>query len=125
MRKTVFCLFMICCIKMSAQNKANLVPASIKLPNGWNLTPVGNSLPLGDLPLNIAVSNSKKYIAVTNNGQSTQSIQLINVLTKKVLDNVVIPRSWYGLKFSAGNKYLFASAGNDNMILKYAVQNEK
>src|ERR1044072_3713434 len=84
---------------------SQLESSRIHLPNGWSLTPVGTSLPLGDLPLNIAVSNSKKYIAVTNNGQSTQSIQLINVQTKKVLHNVVIPKSWYGLKFSASGQY--------------------
>ena len=32
----------------------------VVLPNGWKLSPAGKSLPLGDLPLNIAVSNSKK-----------------------------------------------------------------
>ena len=42
----------------------------VVLPNGWKLSPAGKSLPLGDLPLNIAVSNSKKMLAVTNNGQS-------------------------------------------------------
>jgi len=50
----------------------------IKLPNGWSLTPVGKNLPLGDLPLNIAVSRNHKFAAVTNNGQSTQSIQLLD-----------------------------------------------
>ena len=91
------------------------------LPNGWSLTPVGKSLPLGDLPLNIVVSSSKKYIAVTNNGQSVQSIQLIDVKNEKILDNVVVPKSWYGLKFSSDEKYLYAAGGNDNWILQYAV----
>jgi hypothetical protein len=59
-----------------------------------------NSLPLGDLPLNLALSSSKKWMAVTNNGQSVQSLQLINTTTQKVVDNVIIPKSWYGLKFS-------------------------
>ena len=95
------------------------------LPNGWGLTPVGKSLPLGDLPLNIAVSPSRKLMAVTNNGQSVQSIQLIDVRKEKVLDAAVIPKSWYGLKFSADNKYLYASGGNDNRILKYRVQKNK
>lgn len=107
------------------QTLSQLETSRIHLPNGWSLTPVGKSIPLGDLPLNIAVSTSKKYLAVTNNGQSTQSIQLINALTKKILDNVVIPKSWYGLKFSADEKSLYASGGNDNMILKYSVRNDK
>jgi hypothetical protein len=42
----------------------------VRLPNGWHLSPVGRTLSLGDLPLNIAVSSTKKYMAVTNNGQA-------------------------------------------------------
>lgn len=82
-------------------------------------------MPLGDLPLNIAVSKSKKWIAVTNNGQSTQSIQLIDVQTEKQLDWVTIPKSWYGLKFANNDKFLYASGGNDNWILKYEIVNNK
>src|SRR3982751_5678662 len=87
------------------------LPAQMKLPNGWSLTPAGKSLPLGDLPLNIAVSATKKYIAVTNNGQSVQSIQLIDPVAEKILDSVVIPKSWYGLQFSSDEKMLYASGG--------------
>ena len=97
----------------------------ITLPNGWSLTPVGKSIQLGDLPLNIAVSSSKKYMAVTNNGQSTQSLQLIDVKKEKRLDSIDIPKSWLGLKFSADEKFLYASGGNDNWILKYAIINSK
>ena len=97
----------------------------VRLPNGWHLSPVGRTLSLGDLPLNIAVSSTKKYMAVTNNGQSIQSIQLINPARGKVLQNVIIPKSWYGLKFSRDEKYLYASGGNDNWILQYSIINDK
>lgn len=93
----------------------------IHLPNGWSLTPVGKSLPLGDLPLNMAVSANKKYMAITNNGQSIQSLQLIDIASETRLDSIDIPRSWYGLKFAADNKTLYASGGNDNRILKYGI----
>jgi len=118
-----FITLLVCCsFKSIAQNK---LPEQVKLPNGWFLTPVGNSLPLGDLPLNIDVSPTKKYIAVTNNGQSTQSIQLIDAMHDKILDSIDIAKSWLGLKFSADEKYLYASGGNDNRILKYAIINNK
>jgi YVTN family beta-propeller protein len=107
----------------SLQNE--LIKSRITLPNGWSLTPVGKSLQLGDLPLNIAVSKSKKYIAVTNNGQSTQSIQLIDTRKEERLDGIDIPKSWLGLKFSEDEKFLYASGGNDNWILKYAIIDEK
>ena len=72
----------------------------VLLPNGWSLTPAGRSLEVGDLPLNIAVSVSEKLMAVTNNGQGKQTIQLIDTKSEKVLDNIEIPKSFYGLKFS-------------------------
>jgi DNA-binding beta-propeller fold protein YncE len=101
------------------------LPNQKRLPNGWKLSPVGRSFPLGDLPLNIAVSKSKKYMAVTNNGQSVQSIQLIDPKTERILNTVTIPKSWYGLKFSGDEKFLYASGGNDNWILKYAIVKNK
>ncbi|MGC4036981.1 MAG: bifunctional YncE family protein/alkaline phosphatase family protein [Chitinophagaceae bacterium] len=106
-------------------NEVQSQSKQIHLPNGWSLTPAGTSLPLGDLPLNIAVSPSKKLLAVTNNGQSTQTIQLIDAVKNKPLSAVEIPESWLGLKFSADEKWLYASGGNDNRILKYSVSNNR
>jgi YVTN family beta-propeller protein len=101
------------------------LPKQVQLPNGWSLSPAGRSFPLGDLPLNIAVSKSKKFMAVTNNGQSVQSIQLIDPKTEKVLHSETVPKSWYGLKFSADEKTLYASGGNDNWILEFGITNNK
>jgi YVTN family beta-propeller protein len=94
----------------------------IRLPNGWSLTPVGRSLPLGDLPLNIAVSLSGKYAAVTNDGQSVQSIQLFDAKAAIELDSVDIGTAWGGLVFSADERSLYASGGNDNWIIRYAIR---
>ena len=93
----------------------------ISLPNGWSLTPAGKTLPLGDLPLNIAISPSKKLAAITNNGQSDQSIQLVDLENEVVTDSVTIGKSWLGLIFSANGRQLYASGGNDNIILRYAI----
>ena len=108
-----------------AQIPSRVNAGKILLSNGWTLSPAGRSLPLGDLPLNIAVSFSRKLMAVTNNGQSSQSIQLIDAVHEKILDNIIVRTSWVGLKFSGDEKYLYASAGNDNRILKYAVKSNK
>jgi len=125
--KKLFLVFSCCLIVLYAtcQTLQQLESRRVHLPNGWSLTPAGKSFPLGDLPLNIVVSSTKKYIAVTNNGQSTQSLQLIDAANQKVLSNRVIPKSWYGLKFSADEKFLYASGGDDNWILKYAIQNNR
>src|ERR1700748_912959 len=69
----------------------------VLLPNGWKLSPAGTALPLGDLPLNMQLSASGRLMAVTNNGESTQSIQLIDPRNEKLLDTKVLSKSWYGL----------------------------
>ncbi len=107
-----------------SQSLEDLQSKRVHLPNGWSLTPAGKTIPLGDLPLNIAVSSSKKYIAVTNNGQSTQSIQLIDVKKEKIVSDEEVSAAWYGLKFSADEKKLYASGGDDNWILQYNIQNK-
>jgi len=122
-------IFIICALGVSLgvaaqETKDDLLKKKVLLPNGWTLTPAGDALQLGDLPLNIAVSPSGRFAAVTNNGQSTQTIQLIDVNEQRVLDSVIIPKSWLGLKFSTDGKYLYASGGNDNRILRYAVRTE-
>ncbi len=112
-------------IRSYGQSLKEIESNRVSLPNGWNLTPVGKMLPVGDLPLNIAVSRSGKMLAVTNNGQSDQSIHLIDSESLVLLDSVIIAKSWLGLTFSADEKSLYASGGNDNWIIRYAIKEKK
>lgn len=93
----------------------------IWLPNGWALTPTGKQIPLGDLPLNMAVSPNKKWIAVTNNGQSKQTLEIIDAVGGIKTDTILIPKSWYGLVFGQSGNTLYASGGHDNMVRIYKV----
>lgn len=97
----------------------------VLLPNGWSLTRIGRSLPLGDLPLNIQLSPNKKYVAVTNNGQSVQSFQLIDPRREILLDEKKVGKAWYGLRFNQNSDVLYASGGNDNWILANHIENGK
>src|SRR6478752_3976998 len=99
--KLLFSVFIFFVLLITGFAQSDSIAPRILLPNGWSLTPVGKSVQLGDLPLNIVVSPSKKYIAVTNNGQSVQSIQLLDAVHHQVLSEIVIPKSWLGLAFSS------------------------
>lgn len=125
--KHTLVLFAGLCASIGTQAQAlnTLESKRVHLPNGWSLTPAGTSLMLGDLPLNIAVSSTRRYAAVTNNGQSTQTIQLIDAKADKELDKVEIHRSWGGIAFSADEKSLYVSGGDDNIVLRYAIENNK
>ncbi len=126
MKKLVGIVILLFTIQILGAQTATQLASSMKtLPNGWSLSPVGRGIPLGDLPLNMVVSKSKKMLAVTNNGQSVQSIELIDPVTEEILDSVFVAKSWYGLAFSADEKFLYAAGGHDNWILKYSIQQKK
>ena len=122
----VFCFLIIFIFVIPLQTSSqNFESKRITLPNGWHLTPVGKTIRLGDLPLNIAVSPSQKLAAITNNGESVQTIQLVDIKRGVTTDTVIIGKSWLGLAFSDNGKQLYASGGNDNIIIRYEIQNNK
>ena len=43
----------------------------------------------------------------------------------QLLDSVIIAKGWLGLTFSKDGKYLYASGGNDNWIMRYQINNNK
>jgi len=110
-------------INIQAQTLNEIESKRVSLPNGWKLTPVEKILPLGDLPLNIAISPSKRLAAITNKVESDQTIHLVDIEHEVILDSIIIGKAWLGLTFSGDGKYLYASGGNDNIIIRYSIRN--
>ena len=103
-----------------------LPQSRILLPNGWSLSPAGQSIPLSsDLPLNMALAPDGIHLAVTNNGNGRQTIDVINLRERKLTASVPIGTAWLGLAFSQKKTYLYASGGNDDIIIRYKLFGEK
>ncbi len=127
---TAFLFLLLSGLVVRAQNNMvtptnDAAAPKVLLPNGWSLSPAGRSLKLGDLPLNMVLSHNRQMLAVTNNGQSTQVVQLIDPKNETILDEVPIDKSWYGIRFSDKDDVLYVSGGNDNIILAYDVSKKK
>ncbi|OQX83338.1 hypothetical protein B6D60_10630 [candidate division KSB1 bacterium 4484_87] len=93
-----------------------LSDGSVLLPNRYKLTPVGEQIPVGDLPLNMVISPDGKYLAVTNNGFSQQFVSIIDIAQKKQIQTLPVRASFFGIDFSADGKKLFVSGGGKNLI---------
>jgi DNA-binding beta-propeller fold protein YncE len=119
-----FSLGMFQCILAQIPGKKG-ADQSILLPTGWSLTPAGTSRELGDLPLNITISPDKKYLAVTNNGQSKTSIQLLSAKDGRLYHQIEVPAAWLGIGFTADSRSLYVSGGNTNKIWKYSIKQKQ
>lgn len=107
--------FICSCLLFTA---TTLVAQKVQLPNGWFLSPAGSSIPLSsDLPLNMAISPDGVHAAVTNNGNGHPTIDLINLKEQKLVATIKVKDAWLGLAFS--KQYLYASGGNDDIIIRY------
>jgi YVTN family beta-propeller protein len=109
-----------------AQSPATPAKAAAKagaptlLPNGWSLTPAGRNISLSsDLPLNMAISADGAHLAVINNGNGRQTIDLIDLRQQRLLSSTPIRKSWLGLTFARNHPWLYASGGNDDIIIRY------
>ncbi len=91
------------------------------LPNGWILSPAGEELQLGDLPLNLAISTDGRLAAAVNSGQGEQTVSLIDLEAWQIIDTAPIAKSWLGIDFSADGRRLYVSGGNDNQIVVFDV----
>ena len=87
------------------------------LPNGWWLSPAGEQIRLGDFPMNAALSDDEKYLAISHSGYSMAEIWLMDLETKKNVQKIKLPDTWYGMKF-AGKK-LYVSGGYQNCVFTF------
>lgn len=89
---------------------------SVLLPNQWSLRPVGKQIPVGDFPINVALHRDGKFAAVLHSGYSQHEIRILEVKTARLVSQVALDESFYGLAWSPDGKRLFASGGSAEVI---------
>ncbi len=93
------------------------------LPNGWRISPIGNQIVLGDLPIQLVTHPSNHWIVSINAGQSDQSLIVIDTRNGKRTDSVKIDKTFYGSVFSHDGRLLYVSGGNNNSIEVFKFKN--
>jgi YVTN family beta-propeller protein len=96
------------------------------LPSGYAVTPAGRQTRLGDLPLGAAASPDGRWLVVSNDGQATQSLQVIDTASGTVIQTVPYRKPeavFTGLAFSGDGHRLYASGGGNNKIRTFDIAN--
>src|SRR6266545_7406402 len=76
-------------------------------PVGFRVTPAGKQAKLGDLPLNAVASPDGRWLVVTNAGQGTQSLQVVDTGSGQVVQTIGYARPeavFSGLAISADGR---------------------
>jgi YVTN family beta-propeller protein len=92
-------------------------------PIGFTITPAGRQSTLGDLPLNAVASPDGRWLVVSNDGQGTQSLQVLDTTTGTVTQTLPYPAPkalFVGLAFTPDGTTLYASGGGNNLLRRYS-----
>ena len=92
------------------------------LPNGWTVTPAGEQIPVGDLPLALALHPDGKHLLVSNNGNGPHSIDVIDVTTRKIVSQAPVSGAWLGLALDSAGTRVYAGGGLSNSILTFSLE---
>jgi len=92
------------------------------LPNGWTITPAGEQIAVGDLPLALVLHPDGKRLLVSNNGNGVQSIEVLDIAARKTVARAQVDKTWVGLATSADGGRVYAGGGLSNSILTFLLQ---
>ena len=99
---------------------------TVVTPVGHRVTPAGGQTELGLLPLGAARSPDGRFLLVSNGGQGTQSLQVVDTRSTRVVQTLRYDRPealYAGVTFSPDGRRAYASAGGNNKIRVYDVRN--
>jgi len=86
------------------------------LPNGWTLTPAGESVTLTDLPLNIIPLADNRHALAASSGYNAHNLVLVDLQEKKIVAKQTVKQSWFGLAMSpAGDQVWWSGGGLDRL----------
>lgn len=97
----------------ATQQNPKYIPGGFDLPNGWRITPAGKPIAsIEDLVLNTVVSPDGKIVVATHSGYLPHGIDVIDVKTRKLVQQIPLKTTWLGLAWSSDGHTLYVSGGN-------------
>jgi YVTN family beta-propeller protein len=130
MSRFIFSVFLVSVLVLATASRGQEKPApatyagpsgaGFLLPNGWRLTPVGDQIPLTDLPLNILTSADGKYALVATSGYNAHELTVIELANRTKADVETVKQSWFGLALDPATGRLWWSGGGDAVLYGFS-----
>jgi YVTN family beta-propeller protein len=97
----------------ATQQLPRYIPGGFDLPNGWRITPAGKSIAtIGDWVLNAVTSPDGKIVVASHSGYQPHGIDVVDVQTRKLVQEIPLKTTWLGLAWSPDGHTLYVSGGN-------------
>ncbi len=84
-----------------------------RLPNGWQITPIGTAVPVNDLVTNLLPSPDGKFMLALSSGYNPHELVLISIESGEPSQVISLPTAFMGLAWSPDGTTLYVSGGNN------------
>jgi DNA-binding beta-propeller fold protein YncE len=106
----------LCCLitgtKLATYRNTNATPVHV-LFNGWSLSPVGEPIALpGDMPTHILTTPDPRYVIVNSVGFNEHGVYAIDLVSRRVVGNVDLGKSWVGMALGTRGTILVSGGGD-------------
>jgi YVTN family beta-propeller protein len=109
----------LCAGTYAGYRATNRTPGPNLLFNGWGISPAGEHVSVGDMPIKIVASPDGKQLITATQGFAGVHLTTLDVATKRVIQTVDLDRVWNGLAFSPDGKTLYVAGGNSGKLLSF------
>jgi YVTN family beta-propeller protein len=103
----------------------HLTPGTNLLFNGLGITPAGEHVSTGDLPLKIAIAPDKRAAIVVTAGFKEVGVHVIGLESKRETQYLPLPETFNGLAFSPNGKRFYVSGGSRGLLHVFKYSNGK
>jgi len=90
-----------------------------RLPTGVTLDPVTPMTTIGPMPLTMRLAPEGGRVVLSLGGYARQGVEVVDVATGAVLQDVPQASAFVGLVFSRDGRTLYASGGNQDVVYRY------
>jgi YVTN family beta-propeller protein len=109
--------------RSSATNDTAATRLGARLSIGVHLDPAAPLAEVGPMPLTMRLAPERDRVVLSLSGYAKQGIQVIDIGTGRVIQDITQPAAFVGVAFSPDGRTLYASGGNQDVIYRYAWSN--
>ncbi len=86
---------------------------------------MGNSVQLGDFPVNIAVHPDSRFAAILHCGYGQHEIVVVDLSSALVVARTPVSEAFYGLEFSPDGRRLYSSGAGEEVVYEFGFSDGK
>ncbi|GMU91712.1 MAG: hypothetical protein AMXMBFR4_07700 [Candidatus Hydrogenedentota bacterium] len=83
------------------------------LPNGWRISPIGETIHTEDLILNLIGTPDGSRMIALHGGYNPHGLVVVDCDSGKEIQRIPLPTAWFGMAWHPGGSTLYVSGGNN------------